>query len=178
MKESCVQLYYGDGKGKTTAAMGQIMRCVGHGFQVLVYQFLKPPTSGEVKILRTLPGVEYIANEHPIPFLFNLPAEQHAAFRKIFTDTFEIVQEKIRSGRYDLVVLDEAIDAYVLGVLPREQLHEVIDHKPVNTEMVITGHAYGQDIGELFRRSDYITHFVKEKHPFDLGLTSRQGIEE
>ena len=57
-----IHLYHGDGKGKTTAAMGQIVRCVGHGFKVLVYQFLKEPTSGEVSVIKSLPGVEYIAN--------------------------------------------------------------------------------------------------------------------
>ena len=67
MDKGCIQLYYGDGKGKTTAAIGQIVRCVGHGFKVLVYQFLKEPTSGEVSVIRSLPGVEYIPNEGPIP---------------------------------------------------------------------------------------------------------------
>lgn len=56
MDKGCIQLYYGDGKGKTTAAIGQIVRCVGHGFKVLVYQFLKEPTSGEVSVIRSLPG--------------------------------------------------------------------------------------------------------------------------
>ena len=72
MQKGCIQLYYGDGKGKTTAAMGQIVRCVGHGFKVLVYQFLKEPNSGEVSVIRSLPGVDYIENEGPIPFMFNL----------------------------------------------------------------------------------------------------------
>ena len=71
MEKGCIQLYYGDGKGKTTAAMGQIVRCVGHGMKVLVYQFLKEPNSGEVEVIRNLPGVEYIANEGQIPFLFS-----------------------------------------------------------------------------------------------------------
>ena len=78
MEKGCIQLYYGDGKGKTTAAIGQIVRCVGHGFKVLVYQFLKEPTSGEVSVIRSLPGVEYIPNEGPIPFMFNLTPEQQA----------------------------------------------------------------------------------------------------
>ena len=76
MQKGCIQLYYGDGKGKTTAAIGQIVRCVGHGFKVLVYQFLKEPNSGEVSVIKSLPGVEYIENEGPIPFMFNLTPEQ------------------------------------------------------------------------------------------------------
>ena len=119
MEKGCIQLYYGDGKGKTTAAMGQVVRCVGHGFKVLVYQFLKEPNSGEVRVIRDLPGVDYIPNEGKIPFLFNL-----------------------------------------------------------TPELVITGHQYGMDLSELFRRADYITKFVKEKHPFDEGMPCRTGIEE
>lgn len=75
MQKGCIQLYYGDGKGKTTAAVGQIVRSVGHGFKVLVYQFLKEPNSGEVSVLKSLPGVEYIENEGEIPFMFNLTPE-------------------------------------------------------------------------------------------------------
>ena len=89
MKQSCIHIYCGDGKGKTTAAMGQIVRCVGHGFRVLVYQFLKEPTSGEVSVIRNLPGVEYIENEGPIPFMFNLTPEQQEFFREKFQKKFE-----------------------------------------------------------------------------------------
>lgn len=84
MQKGCIQLYYGDGKGKTTAAMGQIVRCVGHGFKVLVYQFLKEPNSGEVSVIRSLPGVDYIENEGPIPFMFNLTPEQQEFYKEKF----------------------------------------------------------------------------------------------
>ena len=167
MQKGCIQLYYGDGKGKATAAMGQIVRCVGHGFKVLVYQFLKEPNSGEVSVIRSLPGVDYIENEGPIPFMFNLTPEQQ-----------EFYKEKFFSGNYDLVVLDEVIDAYNLGTIPKDQLLEMMDKRPEGTELVITGHQYGMDISALTNRADYVTKFVKEKHPFDLGMPCRKGIEE
>lgn len=178
MEKGCIQLYYGDGKGKTTAAMGQIVRCVGHGFKVLVYQFLKEPTSGEVSVISALPGVEYIANEGQIPFLFNLTPEQQEYYKEVFMQKFNVVKEKYFSGEYDLVVLDEVIDAYQLGTLPKEELHEMMDKRPEHTELVITGHQYGMSIDELIERADYVTKFVKEKHPFDLGMPCRTGIEE
>ena len=156
MEKGCIQLYYGDGKGKTTAAMGQIVRCVGHGFKVLVYQFLKEPTSGEVSVISSLPGVEYIANEGQIPFLFNLTPEQQEYYRDIFLKKFNIVKEKYFTGEYDLVVLDEVIDAYQLGTLPQEELHEMMDKRPEHTELVITGHQYGMSIDELTKRADYV----------------------
>ena len=164
MDKGCIQLYYGDGKGKTTAAIGQIVRCVGHGFKVLVYQFLKEPTSGEVSVIRSLPGVEYIPNEGPIPFMFNLTPEQQEFYKQRFQKAFDEVRRKFFTGEYDLVVLDEVI--------------EMMDKKPQGTELVITGHDYGMDISALTDRADYVTKFVKEKHPFDLGMGCRKGIEE
>ena len=178
MQKGCIQLYYGDGKGKTTAAVGQIVRSVGHGFKVLVYQFLKEPNSGEVSVLKSLPGVEYIENEGEIPFMFNLTPEQQEFYKEKFQKTFNIVREKFFSGEYDLVVLDEVIDAYNLDTVPKEQILEMMGKKPENTELVITGHQYGMDISELTKRADYVTNFVKEKHPFDLGMPCRKGIEE
>ena len=70
------------------------------------------------------------------------------------------------------------IDAYNLDTVPKEQILEMMDKKPENTELVITGHQYGMDISELTKRADYVTNFVKEKHPFDLGMPCRKGIEE
>lgn len=178
MKKGCIQLYYGDGKGKTTAAVGQIVRCVGHGFQILVYQFLKGTDSGEVSVISRLPGVEYIANEGAIPFLFNLTAEQQEGYCQVFCEKFEDVKKKFYSGKYDLVVLDEVIDAYNLGIIPKEELHEMMEKKPLGTELIMTGHKYEMSIDDLIERADYVTNFVKEKHPFDLGMPCRVGIEE
>ena len=64
------------------------------------------------------------------------------------------------------------------GTLPKEELHEMMDKKPEHTELVITGHQYGMSIDDLIERADYVTKLVKEKHPFDLGMPCRTGIEE
>ena len=104
MQKGCTQLYYGDGKGKTTAAMGQIVRCVGHGFKVLVYQFLKEPNSGEVSIIRSLPGVDYIENEGPIPFMFNLTPEQQEIVLKVSDEA--VAYERQRCDEYEQTALD------------------------------------------------------------------------
>ena len=88
------------------------------------------------------------------------------------------MSQKFFTGEYDLVVLDEVIDAYNLGVVPQEQVIEMMEKKPEGTELVITGHDYGMDISALTDRADYVTKFVKEKHPFDLGRGCRKGIEE
>ena len=129
-------------------------------------------------MIRSLPGVEYIPNEGPIPFMFNLTPEQQEFYKQRFQKAFDEVRQKFFTGEYDLVVLDEVIDAYNLGVVPQEQVIEMMEKKPEGTELVITGHDYGMDISALTDRADYVTKFVKEKHPFDLGMGCRKGIEE
>src|SRR5699024_7766601 len=112
------------------------------------------------------------------PFMFNLTPEQQEFYKQRFQKAFDEVRRKFFTGKYDLVVLDEVIDAYNLGVVPQEQVIEMMEKKPEGTELVITGHDYGMDISALTDRADYVTKFVKEKHPFDLGMGCRKGIEE
>lgn len=178
MEHGCVQVYYGDGKGKTTAAMGLAVRAVGHGMKVLIYQFLKEPTSGEVAVLRALPNVEYIPNEGKIPFLFNLTEEQKQYYKNKWNAIFQEICEKVRSGAYDVVILDEVIDAMNLELIEKAELFDLMEHKPESTELVLTGHQYAEPLDELFARADYVTRCVKEKHPFDRGQTARVGIEK
>lgn len=178
MEHGCVQVYYGDGKGKTTAAMGQAIRAAGHGMNILIYQFLKEPTSGEVRILQSLPNVEYVPNEGKIPFLFNLTEEQQEFYRSKWNTIFRTLCAKIRTGAYDLVVFDEIIDAMNLGLIEKAELFDLMEHKPETTELVLTGHQYGEPLDELFARADYVTRCTKEKHPFDRGQTARVGIEK
>ena len=124
---------------------------------MLVYQFLKEPNSGEVSIFRSLPGVDYIENEGPIPFMFNLTPEQQEFYKEKIQKKIDEVREKYFTGNYDLVVLDEVIDAYNLGTIQKEQLLEMMDKRPEGTELVITGHQYGMDISALTDRADYVT---------------------
>lgn len=171
-------MYYGDGKGKSTAAMGLIVRAAGHGMKVMVFQFLKCAESGEIGIIKSLPQVTYVENTVDTPFLFNLTDEQKEYFEELYAEEFARLCEMIRTGGYDLVVLDEVIDAYELGLVPEEMLFDLLEHKPEGTELVITGHEYEKPVTGLWERSDYVTHFVKEKHPYDHGEPCRVGIEE
>ena len=171
-------MYYGDGKGKTTAAMGLIMRAAGRGLKTMIYQFLKCSESGEICILKTLPGVTYIENTVDSPFLFNLTDEQKEYYASLYEEEFDNLCGVVNSGEYDLCVLDEVIDAYNMGLVPREKLHRLMEEKPEGTELVITGHDINGPVADLIERSDYVTHFVKEKHPYDRGIPCRIGIEE
>ena len=178
MEKGLIQVYYGNGKGKTTAAMGQVLRACGHGMKVFVFQFLKESDSGEVSVLRTLPGVDYADNPVHIPFLFNLTEEQQEYFRSLYEEQFDLICAQIRDGGYDMAVLDEILDAYGQGCLSEEKICGFMDSKPTGTELVLTGHDYGKDLSGIFSRADYITKAVKEKHPYDRGVACRKGIEE
>jgi len=127
MEKGCIQLYYGDGKGKTTAAMGQVIRCAGHGFRVLVYQFLKEAVSGEVNIIRNLPGVTYIANEGPIPFLFHLTPEQQDIVCEVSAECDKRIStaqaEQIR--RLDEIT-EESVKAILLPEKPWNAANEFV----------------------------------------------------
>lgn len=179
MEKGLIQVYYGNGKGKTTAAMGQALRACGHGLKVFVFQFLKSPDeSGEVSVLKKLPGIDYLDNTIEVPFLFNLTPEQQEYFNDLYSERFAEIRGRIMDGGYDVVILDEVLDAFGLGLIQEEELYRLMEEKPEGTEFVMTGHEYAKDLSGIFDRADYITKCVKEKHPFDLGIGCRKGIEE
>ena len=146
MEKGLVEMYYGDGKGKTTAAMGLAVRAAGRGLKVMIFQFLKCSESGEVGILRTLPGVTYVENTVDSPFLFNLTEEQKEYFAELYAEEFDRLCGMVMSGEYDVVIFDEVIDAYHMGLVPREKLWNIMENKPAGTELVITGHPYGDPL--------------------------------
>lgn len=178
MKKGLVEMYYGNGKGKSTAAFGLALRALGHGMKVFIYQFLKDGTSGEIEMLRKMDGVTYMENSVHSPFLFNLTPEQQEYYAELYRDEFEKVVSEIKSGRYDLCIIDEVIDAANLELIDKEALISLMDTKPYGTELVITGHPYDKPMDCYREHADYVTFFNKEKHPFDNGEGCREGIEE
>ena len=178
MEKGLVQLYYGDGKGKTTAAVGSAVRAAGCGMKVLFYQFLKKPVSGEVSILKSIDNIFYTDNSVADSFLFNLDTKQQEYYRRLYKEETAKIKEGLFSAKYDMVILDEAIDAFSLKILDPEDLYDMMENKPETTELIITGHKYKDiPIDELIKRSDYVSCIQKIKHPFDCGQMQRRGIE-
>lgn len=178
MEKGLVEMYYGNGKGKSTAAFGLALRALGHGMKVFIYQFLKDGISGEVNMLKSMKGVTYMENSVHSPFLFNLTPDQQVYFAELYQNEFERVISEVKSGNYDLCIIDEVIDAANLNLINKENLINLMDTKPANTELVITGHEYGEPLDCYKAHADYVTNFRKEKHPFDNGEGCRKGIEE
>lgn len=168
-----IHLYVGDGKGKTTAAAGLAMRALGCGKQVLFGQFLKGRPTGEIASLAQL-GAKILRAKSGEKFIFQLSPEEKAESVRLHTQALAEIGEEIASGRFDLVILDEVVDAVNSGVVPLEQLTALLDHRPDTVEVVLTGRNPPE---EIVKRSDYYTEFVCRKHPYQRGVPAREGIE-
>lgn len=168
-----VHLYVGDGKGKTTAAVGLSVRCAGCGGRVLFCQFLKGRPTGELAPLESL-GVWVLRAPGVSGFVSAMDKEALELCKKGHRDCLSQIRLAVNSGSYDLVVLDEAVDAVNTGLLPPEQVIELIQKRPAHTEMVLTGR---NPPDSLVEASDYLTHFTCVKHPYQKGIPARPGIE-
>ncbi len=170
---SCIHYYYGDGKGKTTAAIGQAIRSSNQN-QVLYCQFLKKNNTNEINILKTIKNIDVNVLEWNYPFTFQMDEKQLADSKKELLGYFREIEKKIASGAYQTLILDEIGDAIQLGFLSEELVLEFLTNRPKNLEVVMTGH---QEIESFTKLVDYQTFFKKEKHPYDQGLPARKGIE-
>ena len=167
-----IHIYCGDGKGKTTAAMGLAARMAGRGKNVLIGQFFKDGSSGEIQALKALPGIETL-HCHTVPGLFARMTEDQRAQAK--TDYTAYLLDLLKKGpEADLLVLDEAISALNRGIIPAEPLLSYLQAQGQTQEIVLTGRTPKE---ELLALADYVTEMVKRKHPFDRGVKARRGIE-
>lgn len=169
-----IHVYEGDGKGKTTAAVGLAVRCAGSGRKVLFSQFLKSDTSNELKVLRNIANIEVYTKKNKFGFTFNMTDEEKVLAKEFFTNHLKEIIHLATEKDIDLLVMDEIIDAYNLNMVEHDVLTDFLESRPKNLEVVMTGRNPKDEIAEL---ADYLTHFEKVKHPFDKGIRARVGIE-
>ena len=167
-----IHIYCGDGKGKTTAALGLICRHVGTGGKAVLAQFLKSLPTGELSTLEKL-GVPVYRNELPHGFFPNMNEEMKSRVHEMHDQTLAEVTRLARTNACTLLVLDELCAALSLGLIDREKVLSLLDDHG-NAELVITG----RDPEEaLTSRADYITEMKLIKHPYEKGVLARKGIE-
>lgn len=166
-----VQVYTGDGKGKTTAALGLALRASGRGLHTYIGQFMKGQRYGELQALR----------DHPY-----ITLEQYGEVHHIYRDTvteediakarqgLERAREAMLSGKYDIVVLDEVNVSIWFGLLEAEDVLALLDQKPEHVEVVLTGRRAPQ---ALIDRADLVTEMREVKHYYQHGVKARVGIE-
>lgn len=167
-----IHVYYGNGKGKTTAAVGQAVRAAGAGFRVLFFQFLKDNSSSERVILESIPGVTCVNGKEKVKFYRQMNETEQAELRDYHIKKLDDIVKFCDS--FDIVILDEALCAVSLGVLDEARLLGFLRHKPKELEVILTGHEVSEKVLEI---ASYATEMKKEKHPFDAGLRARLGIE-
>lgn len=167
-----IHIYCGDGKGKTTAAMGLLLRACGDGKRVLVTQFLKDGSSSEIKMLHTIPNVTVKVVSKSFGFYKNMSDEQRQEAKLLYSHLLkEVIAE---ASNFDLLIFDEIISAYTYQLIQQEDLLEFLRQKPKYLEVVMTGRNPEQTLLEF---ADYVTEMKKIKHPYDKNILARQGIE-
>lgn len=167
-----IHVYYGHGKGKTTAAVGQAVRAAGAGFKVLFFQFLKDNSSGERVILESIPGVTCVNGKEKVKFYRQMNETERMELKNYHLKKLDEIVKLCDS--FDILILDEALCAVSLGALDETGLLQFLRHKPEELEVILTGHEVSENVLEI---ASYVTEMKKEKHPFDAGLRARAGIE-
>ena len=174
-EKGLIHVYYGDGKGKTTAALGLAVRAAGCGRKVVVVQFLKNWDCGEHDSLEDLPNITlYRGKPAGGKYVHEMNGREKHDTKVMQDKCLKNALDLVKKGKCDVLILDEAIDAHRLGVLDASMYDGIISCKPDSLELVITGH---NPEARLLERADYVTEMVKRKHPYDEGVNARQGIE-
>jgi len=170
-----IHVYYGDGKGKTTAALGLALRAAGCGKKVVVVQFLKGWVCGEHKSISQLQNISLFCGKPASgKFIADMSVDERLETKASQDGALRGALKLINTGLCDILILDEMIDAHRLGVLDTEMTESLIYDKPKFLELVITGH---KPDDRLLRQADYVTEMIKRKHPYDDGVSARHGIE-
>lgn len=174
-----VEIYCGDGKGKTTAAMGLAVRAAGHRIPVRIVQFLKDGTSGELTILNKLDKIEIDTPHEFYGFVKNMTEEQKKAVADDYSAMLERAEawlDNIMSGNEiaAVVIMDEVLHACNYKLLDNDRLVAFIDKYRDKAELVLTGRNPSE---ELIGIADYVSEIKKIKHPYDKGIFARVGIE-
>ena len=169
-----LHVYHGDGKGKTTAAMGLAIRSAGCVNLVCIVQFLKASPSGEIEIMSRIPEITVYRNEIDLGFTFQMTKEELQQETTMHNMNLLSAIEKINAKECDLLVLDELCAAYELGLVDKNMVHTLIGMQQEELEVVITGR---NPDPYFLKQTDYITEMKREKHPFDQGAPARRGVE-
>lgn len=174
IKQGLVHIYTGDGKGKTTSAVGLATRALGSNYKVCYVSFHKRPEVygyAEMESLRKLGAL--ILNRSKGHPMLDRSVSRESMLQEVPAALDEIA-ELIRTESFDLLILDEILISVRDSFVPESRLIEFIKDKPQELELVLTGRGATEAVKEL---ADYVSYITKEKHPFDQGIPSRKGIE-
>ena len=170
LKRGLTQVYTGDGKGKTTAALGLALRASGAGLRVAFVQFVKGDADcGEHRFVAAHAPFEIFQ-----PNTGNCLRQSDAELKPITAETYALAKDLLTSGNYDVVILDEILIALGRGLLTTDAVLKLIRQRPPRVELVLTGRGAPPEITDA---ADLVTEMRAVKHPFDQGIMARRGIE-
>ncbi len=172
------QVFWGNGKGKTTSALGTALRACGNGYKVHLIQFMKNGASsleeqipGEIKALEKLSNFSF-KRFGTGSWIIGKPTQAQISSCR---EALEYVKESLQNENYDIIIADEILYAIQLGLLAEDEIINLIDTKPENKELILTGShiAYPR----IFDKAQLVTEIKKHKHPYDAGFIARKGLE-
>ena len=170
-----VQVYTGNGKGKTTAAVGQAVRSVGKGLKVYMLQFLKTDETGELEIAKLLGDkLQIFRFESKKGFFWNLNDEEKAILQTEVNTAYNFAMEVVKNNSCDVFILDEIMAILSNKLLTEQQVIDLIDNKPINMELILTGRNVPDSIID---KADLVTEMNCIKHYMNKGVYAREGIE-
>ena len=170
LKKGLVQIYTGNGKGKTTAALGLALRAAGAGLNVYIGQFIKNKAYSEIKTLKKIKNIK-IEQYGRGCFIKKKPKKIDVEYAQ---RGLSKAQNNIVSGKYDIVILDEANIALDLGLIKIKDVFNLIKHKPISVELILTGRYCPR---KLLKYAGLVTEMKEVKHPYRKGIKARLGIE-
>nr|WP_207733787.1 cob(I)yrinic acid a,c-diamide adenosyltransferase [Clostridium sp. 1001275B_160808_H3] len=175
LDKGLVQVYTGDGKGKTTAAIGQGMRAYGNGLKIYMLQFLKGGPTGELKTIDELgESFKLFRFEKPRDFVWNLNEAEKEELKLEIREGYKFILDTIKENKCDVLIIDEIMGVLHNKFLTVEEVIYIIDNKPKTMELILTG----RDIPEeILKKSDLVTEMKCIKHYFEDGVEARKGIE-
>ena len=173
-KMGFLHIYCGDGKGKTTAALGLAIRAAGAGMRVHIIQLLKGSDTAELSVLREIPGITLTRCDRNYGFFNTMTDADKTEITLCHNSLLEEGYSLVRAGKVDMLIIDEFNAAYSLDLIDRKAAEQFLTEKPGNAELVITG----RDPAEIFvEAADYVSEIKCVKHPYSQGVNARRGIE-
>jgi cob(I)alamin adenosyltransferase len=173
MAKGLIHIYTGDGKGKTTAAIGLAIRAKSRGLHVLFTQFMKGrANTGEISILKDIGVTTKKFTKVRSPYFY--PDIDRKQLKKDVNEAIAYIKKIMKDGKFDMIILDEFNCLLYEGLLTEDEVINLISHKPDHLELILTGRGVTK---RLISIADYVTEMKMLKHPFSKGTKARRGIE-
>lgn len=169
-----IHIYCGNGKGKTTAAVGLAVRAAGAGMKVHIVQLLKGNDTSELASLALIPNIKVTRPDRNYGFTFNMSDSDKAELTKCHNRILSEALREMKSGGTDMLIIDEFCAGCRSGLADKSLLDEIVFSKPPKCELVLTGRDPEQKYVDA---ADYVSEISSVKHPYDMGIKARKGIE-